>query len=113
MSNGQQEQIQEQNGGESLGAELWRLWTSEIKPHFSAEAEFLQKYGEGAGYGRGYIGRVLTDHRLLEELVWANGNEGVARFAKVLAAHIRFKQEFFSERVRAIIEGGSPAEKGD
>jgi hypothetical protein len=111
MSYEQPHQAQEPTGEgpvrESLGAEVWRLWTSEIKPHFKAEAEFLQKYGENAGYGRDYIGRVLADHRLMEELVWADGDAGVARFAKVLAAHIRFKQEFFAQMVRNIVDAGN------
>ena len=97
--------------GESLGTELWRMWTTEIKPHFASEAEFLQKYGEGAGYDRNYIGRVLSDHRLLEELVWGKDDESIARFAKVLAAHIQFKQAFFEEKVRQIVEAdGLPTE---
>lgn len=97
--------------GESLSAELWRMWTAEIKPHFVEEAEFLQKYGEGAGYDRNYIGRVLSDHRLLEELVWGKDVESISRFAKVLSAHIHYKQAFFAERVRQIVEAdGLPTE---
>ena len=91
---------------ESLGAELWRLWTVEIKPHFTAEAEFLQKYGEESGYDRAYIGRVLSDHRLMEELVWGRDDESAGRFAKILAAHIQYKKAFFEERVRGIVEFG-------
>ncbi len=107
--------IEPKNGrieGEPVGAELWRMWTSEIKPHFSAEKDFLQKYGGEVGYDRKYIARVLEDHRMMEELVWKNGNEGVGQFAKVLAAHLRFKEEFFSEKVRKIVEeeDASPSE---
>jgi len=103
-----EEQTQQDQGSitESLGAELWRLWTVEIKPHFIAEGEFLQKYGEAAGYDRAYIGRVLSDHRLMEELVWEKDDVSVSRFARVLAAHIQYKKVFFEERVRAIVEPG-------
>lgn len=100
---GQEPKTSQEPTGESLGAELWRLWTGEIKPHFTSEAEFLKKYGEEAGYDRAYIGRVLSDHRLMEELVWGKDDESAARFAKVLAAHIEFKNAFFKERVRDIV----------
>jgi|GEM_PF-2657687 len=89
---------------EPLGAELWRMWSSEIKPHFMAEKAFLEKYGSHAGYEAKYIARILEDQRLLEELVWKNGDQGVQDFAKVLAAHIRFKEEFFAERIRRVLE---------
>lgn len=110
----QESKIEGDSNGESLGAELWRYWSAEIKPHFNAEAEFLQKYGEAAGYDRNYIGRVLSDHRLMEELVWGKDDESVTRFAKVLAAHIHYKQVFFEEQVRRIVEAeGHPAASKD
>ncbi len=89
---------------EPVGAELWRIWTSEIKPHFAAEEEFLRKYGDEAGYDQKYVARVLSDHRVMEALVWRSGDEGVRDFAKVLATHIRYKEEFFSQRVSRILE---------
>ena len=94
-------------GGEVLDMELWRMWTSEIKPHFSGEAEFLLKYGENAGYEPIHIARILSDHQLLERLVWRKGNEGVLQFAKVLDAHLRYKEEIFINRVRQITEEDS------
>lgn len=92
---------------EPAGAELWRIWSAEIKPYFAAEEEFLKKYGDEAGYDQKYIARVLSDHRMMEALVWRNGEEGVRDFAKILADHIRYKEDFFSQRVRGIMESGN------
>jgi hypothetical protein len=89
---------------EPAGAELWRIWTSEIKPYFIAEEGFLRKYGDEAGYDQKYIARVLGDHRMMEAMVWRNGDEGVRDFARMLAVHIRYKEDFFSQRVRLILE---------
>jgi hypothetical protein len=86
--------------------EIWRYWVGDLKPHFTAEAEFLQKYGVEAGYGTGYIARVLDDHRLLEKLVWKDGQETALEFARLLSAHIRYKEDYFLERVRHLVEAG-------
>ena len=104
--------------GRPLGEELWRFWAADIRPHFVAEADFLRKYGSEAGYENRYIARVLDDHRLLEELVWSQGEESVRSFAGLLASHIRFKEDYFKERVRKIVEtrkteAGDPALTGD
>lgn len=91
-------------GEDPLGAELWRIWAADIRPHFTAEADFLVKYGAQAGYESPYIARVLDDHRLLEKLVWQTGEENIARFAQLLAAHIRYKEEYFSDRLRKVMD---------
>lgn len=97
-----------------LGDELWRFWAADIRPHFAAEADFLKKYGTDAGYETRYIARVLDDHRLLEELVWTKGEENIRHFAGLLAAHIRFKEDYFKERVRKIVEDrNNPAHRPD
>ena len=94
---------------EPVGAELWRIWSVEIKPHFTAEEEFLLKYGDEAGYDQKYIARVLSDHRVMETLVWKNGDEGVRDFAKVLAAHIRYREDYFTLRLSRILESEKTA----
>lgn len=98
--------------GEPLANELWRFWAKDIRPHFTVEADFLRKYGAGVGYEDRYIARVLDDHRLLEELVWTQGGESVRHFTKLLAAHIRFKEDYFKVRVRQIVEDRTPAPEG-
>ncbi len=97
---------------ENVAAELWRLWVGELKPHFEAEKDFLEKYGEKTGYGPDYISRVLADQHKMEELVWEKGPEGVRQFAKILATHIHFKNEFFTKRVCHILEFDGPATQG-
>jgi len=93
---------------EDLAAELWRLWIGELKPYFEAEKDFLQKYGEDTGYGKDYVTRVLEDQRRMEELVWERQDDGVRHFAKILGAHIRFKNDFFMSRVCQILELDGP-----
>ena len=97
---------------ENIATELWRLWIGELKPHFEAEKDFLEKYGEETGYGKAYVARVLEDQRRMEELVWEKADEGVRQFAKVLGAHIRFKNEFFLSRVCTILELDGPFAEG-
>jgi len=97
---------------ENVAAELWRLWISELKPHFEAEKDFLVKYGEESGYGRDYVTRILEDQRRMEELVWDKAGDGVRQFAKVLGAHIKYKNEFFTSRVCRILELDGPAMEG-
>jgi hypothetical protein len=92
------------SGGDPLSSELWRIWAADIRPHFAAEADFLTKYGSQAGYESPYIARVLDDHRLLEKLVWQTGEENIAHFAQLLAAHIRYKEEYFSDRLHKVMD---------
>jgi|SRR5579859_2376711 len=87
---------------EDLSAELWRIWRTEIKPHFEAEKEFLESYGEAAGYERDYIARVLEDQKVMEELAWRRGGENIHEFTKVLNAHIRYKEDYFLLRVQRL-----------
>src|SRR5690242_7252889 len=89
-------------GLEDPSAELWRMWRKEIKPHFDAEKEFLETYGEAAGYERDYITRVLEDQLVMEELAWRRGGENIREFTKVLNAHIRYKEEYFFARVQRL-----------
>ena len=98
--------------GDPLANELWRFWAKDIRPHFAVEADFLRKYGAEVGYEDRYIARVLDDHRLLEELVWDQGGESVRHFTGLLAAHIRFKEDYFKERVRRVVEERTPAPEG-
>jgi hypothetical protein len=100
-------------GEEDLAIELWRLWISELKPHFEAEKDFLVKYGKDNGYDPDYVARVLEDQKKMEELVWEKEGMSVGRFARTLSAHIRFKNDFFVSRVRNILELEGPASRGE
>lgn len=88
---------------EDLFAEVRRIWTSELKPHFDTEREFLLQHGASSGYDRGYITRVLGDHRALEKLVWKSGDGNIQEFTHLLADHIRFKQDYFTYRVGKVL----------
>lgn len=96
----------EEKHEESLGVELRRLWISEIRIHFKAEEEFLQKYGQKAGYSKDYISHVFEWHRTLEKLVWNGNPESIREFHRNLAAYIRFTQEAFQTQTEKIIESG-------
>ena len=87
---------------EDLSAELWRMWRTEIRPHFEGEKEFLETYGEAAGYDRDYITRVLEDQLVMEELAWRRGGENIHEFTKVLNAHIRYKEDYFLARIQKL-----------
>ena len=80
------------------------MWRAEIKPYFQEEAEFLEKYGTKTGYELDHIAKILADQRLLEKLIWHEGDDCVAQFAKFLAAYIQYQEGIFLKRVRQIVE---------
>ena len=95
---------------EDITGEVRRIWINELKPHFDTEREFLLKHGVPSGYDRPYITKVLEDHWLMEKLVWSSGEENVRKFTRLLAAHIRFKQDYFAYRVGTILGQGQESD---
>ena len=91
---------------EDLFSEVRRIWVNELKPHFDTERVFLLEHGVPSGYDRPYITRVLEDHRSLEKLVWSSGEENIRKFTRLLADHIRFKQDYFAYRIESVLEQG-------
>jgi len=101
------------NENERVGAELMRLWESEVRDYFKAEGEFLKRHGREMGYGEDYIAQILEDHRRIESLVREGGRENVRLFSKMLIGHFRFKEEFnirHLERVMDSADASSPSE---
>jgi hypothetical protein len=89
---------------ENFKGELRRLWMTEIQGYFLSEKEFLLKNAQKIGYDVKDVARILREHQMLESLVWKDGDETLREFSDLLLAHLRFKQELFSKRIKAVLD---------
>jgi hypothetical protein len=81
-------------GRNSTAGEFRRAWLLEIKPYFEAEMDYLREHGREAGCDEDFIHRIKGFHSRMEDVVFAEDEEGLREFILTMGRYLRFKKGF-------------------
>lgn len=101
------------NGSADEQQATWSLlverFGAELEPHFRLEENGLLVALERAGEAL-LVERTLREHKEVRALVAQDRPEGLARFAELLTAHIRFEERELFERAQTVLDAGELSE---
>lgn len=80
----------------AVWAELVERFRAELDPHFRREESGLLPALRAAGE-EDLVGRTLAEHEAMRRLIVSDRVEGLAEFAQLLRAHIRFEEQVLFE----------------
>ena len=93
-------------------AELAERFRAELDPHFRREEALLLPALRAAGE-RGLVERTLAEHAAMRRLIVSDRAEGLAEFAELLRAHIRFEEQVLFECAQRRLDPAELAALGE